>query len=341
MRNSPVLFPAIIGWVLWTSLHMLFLQQQQIPLEAAIKDAALFSTILFLVAGNVNRILIYYKPDWKKAIGFVVWNAAVALGIVWLYTFLSKELFVQGQRIIDTLPNAEVVLFTLSLLFLLCTGLIHWLWLTLRERGEDSQRKADQEQLARNAELNSLRQQLQPHFLFNSLNSIQALMELDPDKARKMLGLLSDFLRGTVRKESTQLVRFEEELHQVELYLAIESIRFSDRLNIDWEISDETKNALVPSLILQPIIENAVKYGLYGTTGIIHIGVKAQLNGEMLEVSTRNPFDDDTSTSRQGTGFGLNSVSRRLYLLYARNDLMITRKEHQQFHITIRIPQKA
>jgi LytS/YehU family sensor histidine kinase len=162
-------------------------------------------------------------------------------------------------------------------------------------------------------------------------------MELDPEKARDMLRLLSDFLRGTVKKEPTQLVSFEEEIKQVRLYLAIESIRFSDRLNIDWSVDDDTLTHKVPVLILQPIIENAVKFGLYGTTGPIRIRISARMNGDMLEISTQNPYDNETGTN-QGTGFGLSSVARRLYLLYARNDLLSSKKENQQFIITIRIP---
>ncbi len=340
MKNSPVVFPAIIGWVLWTSLHMLFLEKQDVAFQPALKDAFLFGSILFLIAGSNSRILKYYKPDWKKAIGFVVWNAAVSAGVMYVYTWSSELFLKSGERILDKLPNASVVLFTLSFLFLLCTGLIHWLWLTLKEREEDTKRKLDQEELARNAELNSLRQQLQPHFLFNSLNSIQALMELDPDKAREMLRLLSDFLRGTVKKEPTQFLTFEEEIKQVRLYLAIESIRFSDRLNIDWQLDESTFSHKVPALILQPIIENAVKFGLYGTTGSIRIGISARMVNDLLEITTNNPYDNDTGNS-QGTGFGLSSVARRLYLLFARNDLLITRKENQQFYITIRIPSKA
>jgi two-component system LytT family sensor kinase len=337
MKNSPVLFPASIGWLIWVCLHLVFLQQHQVPLIPAIQDAVLFASILFLSAASISRVLKYYKPDWKKAIGFVVGNAAVATGIMSLYSWCAKLVLQPGQKLTDLLPNAEVVLFTLSFLFLLCTGLIHWLWLTLKEREDDSKRKSDQETLARNAELNNLRQQLQPHFLFNSLNSIQALMELDPEKARDMLRLLSDFLRGTVKKEPTQLVSFEEEIKQVRLYLAIESIRFSDRLNIDWSVDDDTLTHKVPVLILQPIIENAVKFGLYGTTGPIRIRISARMNGDMLEISTQNPYDNETGTN-QGTGFGLSSVARRLYLLYARNDLLSSKKENQQFIITIRIP---
>ena len=102
---------------------------------------------------------------------------------------------------------------------------------TGRSKQEHEQRKADAEKLAKEAELFKLRQQLQPHFLFNSLNSINALIGMRPEEARKMVQQLSDFLRGTIKKEETQWVSLEEELQYLQLYLDIEKVRFGNRLN--------------------------------------------------------------------------------------------------------------
>jgi LytS/YehU family sensor histidine kinase len=187
--------------------------------------------------------------------------------------------------------------------------------------------------------LANLRRQLQPHFLFNSLNSISALVSHQPEQARTMVQQLSDFLRGTLRQDDHSLVTLEEELHHLALYLAIEKVRFGHRLQTTMAIADETRAARMPSLLLQPIMENAIKFGLYDTVGETTISVSATLNEQHLVIHITNPFDSGTVMNRPGTGFGLTSVQRRLYLLYLRNDLLATERNETEFITTVRIPQ--
>jgi len=154
-----------------------------------------------------------------------------------------------------------------------------------------------------------------------------------------MIQQLSDFLRGTLRKDDQQLVSLSEELQHLQLYLEIEKVRFGHRLNTEVTQAKETEPMTLPSLLLQPIVENAIKFGLYDTVGVITIRITARAENHMLVVEVENPFDPDTTTPRHGTGFGLNSVQRRLYLLYARNDLLTTRQHENIFTTQIKIPQ--
>ena len=184
-----------------------------------------------------------------------------------------------------------------------------------------------------------IRQQLQPHFLFNSLNSISALTGSKPEEARKMIQQLSDFLRGTLRKDDQQLSSLEEELKHLQLYLDIEKVRFGHRLNV---IIDSTqKDALwqMPALLLQPIVENAIKFGLYDTLGETTITIKTNTEGHYLLIAVSNPYDVTNAKPTRGTGYGLSSVERRLYLLYGRNDLLTTKMESGLFITSIKIPQ--
>jgi LytS/YehU family sensor histidine kinase len=200
-------------------------------------------------------------------------------------------------------------------------------------------RKADAERLAREAELFKLRQQLQPHFLFNSLNSISALTGTQPEKARHMIQQLSDFLRGTLRKEDHQWSTLAEELEYLRLYLDIEKVRFGYRLQTKIECKEEAMKMKLPSLLLQPVVENAIKFGLYDTVGEVMIIITGRTNNDALEVTVANPFDPDTAQPLQGTGFGLASIKRRLFLLFARHDLLKTSARESQFITTIEIPQ--
>jgi LytS/YehU family sensor histidine kinase len=189
------------------------------------------------------------------------------------------------------------------------------------------------------AELANIQQQLQPHFLFNSLNSISALTIVKPDEARRMVQLLSDFLRGTLSREKEKMMPLSEEINYLNLYLEIEKIRFGHRLNVDFQIDENCQKFMLPSLILQPIVENAIKYGLYGSTEDVTISVKSICKPHSLEISISNPYTKENEKTSKGLGFGLNSIQRKLYLLYGQNDLLIIDKGETQFTTTLIIPQ--
>jgi len=233
------------------------------------------------------------------------------------------------------------------------------LWYSSEEEQQQMQRRSDAERLAKEAELFKLRQQLAPHFLFNSLNSISALITSHPEQARKMIQQLSDFLRGNLRKEEQQSVLLAEELQYLQLYLEIEKVRFGHRLTTDIYHDEASLNMMLPPMLLQPIVENAIKFGLYDTTDTVTIRIEARAEygpsqglgsvgpsdelppgaPNYVVISVQNPFDPETSRPKQGMGFGLSSIQRRLYLLFARGDLFETRVEGHLFTTIVKIPQ--
>jgi len=214
------------------------------------------------------------------------------------------------------------------------------LWHTQEEQKKLNEHTEEAKQMAKDAELYKLRQQLQPHFLFNSLNSISALTGTQPEKARHMIFQLSEFLRGTLKKDEKQWNSLEEEMQYLELYLEIEKVRFGHRLQTNILCDDEALQLQLPAMILQPVVENAIKFGLYDTTGEVLIKVEAKKSDDSLKVIVENPFDPETAQPLKGTGFGLASIQRRLFLLFARQDLLKTQKEDSRFITTILIPQK-
>jgi LytS/YehU family sensor histidine kinase len=165
-------------------------------------------------------------------------------------------------------------------------------------------------------------------------------LQFDPEAASRMLQTLADFLRGSVNKSNKQLRLFDEEFKHLQLYLEIETIRFEDRLSIVSKIAPETMKATIPALLLQPLIENAIKFGLYGKTGSISISLQAEMRADHLWLKIDNPFDTDSSSQNKGTGFGLKSVSRRLQLLFYRNDLLKIDRRGDVFSVELMIPQK-
>jgi two-component system LytT family sensor kinase len=329
----------ILFWLFMAADQVMVLHYFGIDWQSSIIDSAISNTLLLLISLLVMNTLRFYLPRGNQYIN--IFSICLCLAIVWLV--LTKWILGLALKHADSYPallhRSLSIRFSIGFLLLGCITTISMLWFNQQEQKENEARKTDAEKLAREAELFKLRQQLQPHFLFNSLNSINALIGIRPEEARKMVQQLSDFLRGTLKKEETQWVNLQEELQYLELYLDIEKVRFGNRLATEIQTAEGTIQMKLPALILQPIVENAIKFGLYDTTGETLISIIATTENNQLFIRVSNPFDPQTSTPRQGTGFGLKSVQRRLYLLFARTDLLSTSAEGNIFTTSVKIPQ--
>lgn len=309
-------------WLVWIAIYTLILERLGYSWNISITDSLVSNVLLGLVCLAVGNTIRYYQPSKNTAWKLIVWSLLLSAIWVFLAQWLLSLIFSNEIVYIDNLTQSMPVRYAVGFLSIGCTMMIVWIWEFVAYRNEDSSRQAAAQALAKDAELTGLTQQLQPHFLFNSLNSISALIGSRPQEARLMIQQLSDFLRGTLKKDNRQLVPLSEEIKQLELYLAIEKVRFGHRLSTVFDCDEQSLALQLPPLILQPIIENAIKFGLYDTTGQVEIKIQTRLEKSNLIIKIQNPFDPQTSSTIKGTGFGLKSVSRRLYLLYARNDLL-------------------
>lgn len=339
VRRFTLLF--IISWLVLVVDHVLLLHWFGLSWNAAIVDGAISNALLLLASLLVLNTLRYYLPRGEQYVN--IFSLCVLLTIIWLVItkWLLRVSLGHHDDYLELLAHSLPIRFSIGFLLLGCITMISILWYNQQEQKENEIRKADAEKLAKEAELFKLRQQLQPHFLFNSLNSINALIGTRPEEARKMVQQLSDFLRGTLRKEETQWVTLHEELQYLQLYLEIEKVRFGNRLATRIEVEEEAEHLKLPALLLQPIVENAIKFGLYDTTGQTEISLSACREGNNLVIKVLNPFDPETASPRQGTGFGLNSVKRRLYLLFARTDLLSTETKDHIFMTQVKVPQSV
>lgn len=331
----------IIGWVVLTIVQSLLLYKLQFPVLTAIIDGVISNSVLLIAGFLVLNAARYYVPSSYQYLSAIVSSFLIA-GI-WLFVInsLLKTTLGGSEAYLSFLSNSLVVRYGFAVLVL---AIINFGALLLDNREEqisNIERQAATEKMAKEAELFKLRQQLQPHFLFNSLNSINALIGQNPPQARKMVQQLSDFLRGTLKKEESQLVSVEEEIKHLNLYLEIEKVRFGNRLQTELNIADDTKPKLIPALLLQPVVENAIKFGLYDTIGQTLIKIDTLMEADDLRIVVTNPHDPETSIPIKGTGFGLSSIKRRLYLLYARNDLLSTQSNDKIFITTVKIPQQS
>lgn len=304
----------------------------------AATDSGVSSILLAAACWLINNNLRYYQPGKGSYINILIWcgalAAACAAGCRYILPFLND-----GGVYENFMTQSLIIRFFTDFLAIGWMAMISMIWYSQIDQKENEKRKAEAEQLARDAELYNLRQQLQPHFLFNSLNSINALIGFKPDEARKMIHQLSDFLRGTLKKDDQLQVTLNEELQHLNLYLEIEKVRFGHRLKTEISCDERCGESVMPAMLLQPLVENAIKFGLYDTTEDVVVSIRAELEGNYLELIVQNPYDPKTSRPRQGTGFGLSGVQRRLYLLFARNDLMETHANDNIFTTIIKIPQ--
>jgi LytS/YehU family sensor histidine kinase len=281
----------------------------------------------------------YYLPRQERYWYLLI--ISLAISAVWLVVVrvLLWLLLNDDEVYITILRQSSFIRYAVAFLMVGCMAMMSLLWYTQQEQKEADARKTEAEKMAKDAELYKLRQQLQPHFLFNSLNSISALTGSQPEKARHMIQQLSDFFRGTLKKDELVWITLKEELEYLQLYLNIEKVRFGYRLNTLVVHDEDVLQMKLPAMLLQPVVENAIKFGLYDTTGEVIITITAKNVNGFLQVTVQNPFDAETSQPLQGSGFGLVSIRRRLFLLFARHDLLNTEKENNYFITTVTIPQ--
>lgn len=191
------------------------------------------------------------------------------------------------------------------------------------------------------AQLQALRLQLQPHFLFNTLNTISSVIYEDVQRADRMIAQLSDLLRMTLRNSQSQEVTLKEEIQFLNLYLEIMRARFEERLMVNFDIEKETKRALVPQLLLQPLVENSIRHASTWHSRAIEIGIRARReNGALvLDVTDNGPGFTKDPTSELSDGIGLSNTSERLNYLYgSRHHLTFENINGGGLAIRIQIP---
>ncbi|MGC1912573.1 MAG: histidine kinase, partial [Candidatus Acidiferrales bacterium] len=216
----------------------------------------------------------------------------------------------------------------------------HYVILAIEDSNRAEIRVQETSILARDAELKALKAQVNPHFLFNSLNSISALTSVDPAKAREMCILLAEFLRMTLGLGEKASVPLSEELTMLHRYLAIEKVRFGSRLQIEEDLQPESKSAHLPPLLLQPLVENAVMHGIANLPdgGKVRLSSRSQ-NGR-VSIAIENTFDPESTPLRKH-GLGLKNVRDRLEARYGKESNMRVGAENGIFRVDLSFPANA
>jgi two-component system sensor histidine kinase AlgZ len=252
--------------------------------------------------------------------------AAIALSAVWVMLFGTWANFLQMPFGADRVAA-----------FFLAGALLYLLSVASHYLLAGVERAARIEVLAREAELKALKAQLDPHFLFNSLNSISSLCGSNPATARTLTTLLAEYLRKSLRTGSAEAITLSEELELVASYLAIERIRFGPRLEVAQEIDENVRGYRVPPLLLQPLVENAVKHGIGQLLegGVVHIS--AVRSGEQVRIAIENACDPDRP-QQAGERIGLANTRRRVETYYGPAARMDIHNDVRTFRVTLLLP---
>ncbi len=264
--------------------------------------------------------------------------AGLWLGVTqaWIAALSATAMFApSASRYAQQLP----FLFAFGVLLYLLSLAFHYVLIAFETARESERRRLEAEILARDAELRALRAQIDPHFLFNSLNSISALTGSDAPGARRMCVLLGEFLRHTLDVSARQRIPLAGELALAERYLQIEQVRFGSRLRLERQIDEQASSCLVPPLILQPLVENAVTHGIARMLegGLIRLEV-SRANGR-LAIVIENPCDAEPgSTAARPGGMGLDNVRNRLDAMFGREARMETRADAGLFRVELELP---
>ena len=267
-------------------------------------------------------------------------SAALVSSALWLVFARAWFLFVLRRFGIDdaaaVFAAVQPLLYGFGVLLYLLSLAVSYLAAVFEASQEAERRGLQSQVLAREAELRSLRAQIDPHFLFNSLHSISALTTADPPAARRMCLLLADFLRQSLALGAERRITVAQELALIERFLAIERIRFGERLQVEIA-AGSASDCLVPPLLLQPLVENAVTHGIAHMLEGGVVRVVAERSGDTLRIVAENPCDADRPR-RPGTGVGLANVRARLRALHGNDATLVAAEGESTWRIELTMP---
>lgn len=320
---------------------LLLIYKFDLNVTTAIIDSVIFNYLFGIMGASIWFVGAYADYENQSSQSIII--KQIISGIFFVTICVLASNWIIAKVISDSIylnPDFTFWRFVLGGFYYVILSIVFYLILYNENIKLELKLKNHYEQNAMKAELKALKSQVNPHFLFNSLNSISYLTISDGIKAQEMLVKLSDYMRYSLRKEENQFTTLKDELDNLHSYLAIEKIRFEDKINYIENIDSELSNYQVPHLILQPLMENAIKYGVYESEKEVTIELLISSYNDYISITMKNPVEE-SAFIHKGEGIGLNNISERLKLLYNSVGLLKTKSENNHFSATILIPKSA
>lgn len=340
-NNYRLLLSYVLFWAVISIINIVLqVFWYSVPLTYSLLDT-FTKYILYPLLGSSIWYSIRYNSLEEVTVGRLImfhFIAASILCTIWIYiSFAIYKPFLREEKnfLLNDLPSkifAGYIMYAIYLIFFYAVNYYE----SLKEK---IKKESEYKTLIREAELSALKSQINPHFLFNSLNSISSLTVSNPEKAQEMVINLSTFMRYSLTHGEKEMVTFARELENIKLYLGIEKVRFGKKLNAEFEIDAHCLEAEIPNMILQPLYENAIKYGVYETTEQVTIKTVCQCEGTLLRITLVNDYDAGT-LQRKGEGIGLRNIRKRMQIIYNQPDLVKITDYKTSFEVQLTIPQK-
>jgi len=330
--------------IIWTIIIIvqttLLVYKFDIDLYIASIDSIVYNFLFAVMGASIWFVGAYSDYENKLLQNTILKQIVSGIFFVIIWVFMSDWILSKTITDIDyTLFKNNTIFwrYILGSFYFIILSIVFYLMLYQKNIAYELEQKNKFEKNAIQSELKALKSQINPHFLFNSLNSISYLTISDGFKAQEMLVKLSDYIRYSLRKEENQFTILSEEIENLHLYLDIEKIRFEEKISYSEKIEKGLEQIKVPHLILQPLMENAIKYGVYESEKPVQINLNISSKEKYIELSLENDFEE-SAFIHKGEGIGLKNISNRLKLLYKTLNLLKTNKVGNKFIATILIP---
>jgi two-component system, LytTR family, sensor kinase len=332
----------LISWIFIFLVHTSILYFViDLLLVDCIVDSFIFNFI-FLILGlsfwYSTKFISFEIYSTLKIITNHITAAFFASGIwIFLGYWALSSFFYDDRIYLNFLYDSLIWRFFIGMFFYFIIVALIYIIIYYGNFQEKVLKEAELKSLVKEAELKSLKYQINPHFIFNALNSISALTISEPELAREMTINLSSFLRKTLSSNEILKSNLVDELNNAKLYLDIEKIRFGDKFTYTEEIGDGCGDLEVPSMILQPVFENAVKHGVYESIEPVNIHLKCEEQLDYMKITVSNNYDDE-AIPHKGEGIGITNIQSRLRMIYNQDNLLKFSKNKGLFTVTIFIP---
>ncbi|HEY6083252.1 MAG TPA: histidine kinase [Chitinophagaceae bacterium] len=330
----------ICGWLFQAFLFIFTAYSYDRSLNHKFLSRVLLMSVVGIIITHLLRtVILRYKllqiPNRKLLISFLA--SVFICGILYfsLSEFLIMRFHINSKTMTVEYGIGRLLWNYLPTIFI--WNLIYYMWHYVEKNRQGEIDKLRLEAMVKELELKTIKSQLNPHFIFNSLNSVRALVDENPQRARKAVTELSNILRSSMQAEKVEIVSLEDELSIVQDYLALENIRYEERLKVHFEIDENTLELPVPPLMLQTLVENAIKHGISKSVAGGVVNISSRINGLLHEITIQNT--GHLTGDIYGDGFGLQSTRQRLELLYGKKaTFKIYNKENSLVEAKVELP---
>lgn len=309
-------FCQIIGWFLYSFINFLFFLLEDGRVEILQVVSLLLVTGFFILSTHIYRYIII-KLNWLKLyISSLIPRVMVAITILGILNYLFQWSI---SFLLGTLESTSYLSPFFILVNVLAMMVLYFLWSLIYfmyHYVESYNTSLKYDAAINEIKLNRLKSQLNPHFIFNALNSIRALVNENPDKAKVAITQLSNILRNSLIMDKQKVIKLDDELRTVKDYLELETMRFEERLRTEWHIQPEAKDFKVPPLMIQTLVENGIKHGISQLVNGGVIKISAELNNSNLLIKIINSGQYLNGHTKENGGYGIENTKERLQLIY-------------------------